>query len=56
MASFVSPGVYVRELDFSAFASRISGSVVGLVGTAGNTEKTMMILECGCQDDLVILV
>lgn len=35
MSVFVSPGVYVRELDFSQYAARLSGSVIAVVGTAG---------------------
>lgn len=35
MSTFVSPGVYVRELDFSQYAARIAGSVMAFVGTAG---------------------
>ena len=35
MAQFVSPGVYVRELDFSSFIARISGTVLAIVGSAG---------------------
>lgn len=35
MSVFVSPGPYVRELDFSQYAARIAGSVIAVVGTAG---------------------
>lgn len=34
MATFQSAGVYLRELDYSAYAARIAGSVIGFVGTA----------------------
>ena len=32
--SFVSPGVYFRELDFSLYVPRLSTTVVGMVGTS----------------------
>lgn len=32
--NLVSPGVYVRELDFSDYAARISTTVLGIVGVA----------------------
>ena len=32
--SYVSPGVYIRELDFSDYAARISTTVLGIVGVA----------------------
>jgi len=34
MSQFVSPGVYVRELDFSNYVARISGTVMAIVGAA----------------------
>jgi phage tail sheath protein FI len=32
MASYVSPGVFPREVDFSQYAARISQAIVGMVG------------------------
>lgn len=34
MATFVSPGVYVQEFDFSSFVARQATTVIGIVGTA----------------------
>lgn len=34
MTQFVSPGVYVRELDFSNYVARIAGTVMAIVGAA----------------------
>lgn len=36
MASFVSPGVYVLERDFSDYAASVSSTTLGLLGTARN--------------------
>ena len=45
MPSYVSPGVYVIEKDFSQYAPSINSSVVGLVGFAskGPTNKATLI-------------
>lgn len=34
MPTFVSPGVYLQELDYSAYAAQVAGSVIAIVGTA----------------------
>ena len=34
MATYLSPGVYARELDFSAYAARVASSIIAMVGTA----------------------
>lgn len=49
MSSFVSPGVYVRELDFSGFAARQAGSVIAVVGTAGKgpVNKPVLLTSAG---------
>ena len=45
MPSYVSPGVYVIEKDFSQYAPAVNSSVVGLVGFAskGPTNKATLI-------------
>jgi phage tail sheath protein FI len=45
MPSYVSPGVYVIEKDFSQYAPSVNSSVVGLVGFAskGPTNKATLI-------------
>ena len=45
MPSYVSPGVYVIEKDFSQYAPSVNSSVVGLVGFAskGETNKAILI-------------
>lgn len=34
MATYLSPGTYARELDFSAYAARVASSIIALVGSA----------------------
>ncbi len=35
MATYLSPGAYARELDYSAYAARAASSVIAIVGSAG---------------------
>ena len=35
MATYLSPGAYARELDYSAYAARAASSVIAIVGAAG---------------------
>ena len=42
--SFVSPGVYAKELDFSLYVSRLSTSIFGVVGTATKGEVNTLSL------------
>ena len=35
MATYLSAGVYSRELDISAYAARVASSIIALVGSAG---------------------
>lgn len=45
--SFVSPGVYTQELDFSLYAVRLSSAIFGVVGTATKGEVNELSLLGG---------